>query len=345
MGTVDACVHPMVRRPDDLSRYMQKPYSSRNFAAPFGGVYNSPIGEYREGSDTSDGCLPGSDPELVARQVLDESGIDHAILVPFTRGMVPDARAACALDSATNEWLAETWLGCGSGDRYRGSIRVSPRSPRAAIREIERWASDARFVQIAVPVESHLLYGEDMFLPVWEAASAHGLPVVMHTDYGPGAFRAPTTLGWPPTYLEMYSQYCGYAAAHLASLMAHGVFDQLDDLVFVFADGGFDYFVTLLWRLDKDWRSARDEVPWMESEPSRYLEGHVRFVVRQGDGPDDPGEFNKFVELNSLQGILMYGSGHPRWDALGASEVSSRLSEDTKSHVMEGNARALYQLG
>jgi uncharacterized protein len=342
MGIVDACVHPIVPAPGDLNRYMRKPYSLQRLNRPMGGIYHVPIDEYVVGSRPVDGSLPGSDPRLMDRDVLEEPGADVAILLPLARGLPADPQMCAAIDSATNEWLAETWL--TEHSRYRGSIRVTPRSPADAVREIERWADDPRFVQVAVPLEANLTYGEQVYFPVWEAAAEHGLPVAIHCDFAGGVLRPPTVAGYPISYLEMYTQAAAYGIAHLVSLIAHGVFDRLESLVFVFADGGFDYVTTLMWRVDKDWRAARAEVPWMKQLPSRYLADHARFVVHRSDGDADAEEFARFVELNGFENLLLYGSNYPHWDHLPAAPFAESLPDRLRVLLMEDNARRLYGL-
>jgi predicted TIM-barrel fold metal-dependent hydrolase len=341
---VDACVHPALPQATDLSLRLPAPYRGEILAVPGGGPYPVPVDEHLAGSYPADGTAPGSSRALLAEQVLDGPGAAFAVLLPLTRGLVGDVQLDAAICAATNEWLAETWLDEPDGGRYRGTIRVVPRSPHAAVAEIERWAGDPRFVQVGVPLESHVAYGEAMYYPVWEAAAAHGLPVAVHADRAGGALPAPTTQGYPMSFLEEFSQQPLYVMTHLCSLIAHGVFERLDRLVFVFADGGFDYVQTLAWRMDKEWRASRAEVPWVRKSPRFYLGDHARFVVRRSDGLEDPAEFARFVELNALDRLLLYGSSYPSWDHLPAAVLSQSLPAGSRDAIMGGNAAELYRL-
>jgi predicted TIM-barrel fold metal-dependent hydrolase len=346
MGSVvDACVHPVVVQPSDLNDYLESPYAAERLTLPAGGIYPVPIDEYVAGSYPEGGGLPGSDPTLFARQVLDEPGVEYAILLPLTRGFVADVRFEVAIAAATNRWLADTWLDRRNKDcRYRGTIRVSARSPREAIEEIDRWADHPYFVQVGVPLESHLVYGEQVYFDIWQAAAERGLPVAVHADRAGGVLLPQTAQGHPQFYLEEFSQQPLYVMAHLCSLIAHGVFDRLPSLVFVFADGGFDYVQTLSWRMDKEWRSSREQVPWVSKSPRLYLPDHARFVLRQADGVEDPVAFAEFVELNDLSPLLMYGSSYPAWDHLDVSTVRASLPDGAREAVMSLNASRLYGL-
>jgi uncharacterized protein len=341
---VDACVHPVPPNPGDLTAYLSPEFRRERMNRPEGGQYPVPISPYREGTQPEVG-EPASDPVLMARQVLDEPGADFAILLPLTRGMVADSAFDAAICAATNDWQAATWLGeYNSAGRYKGTLRVAPRDPSAAVREIERWAGHPHFVQVGVPLESHVAYGEQVYFDIWKAASEHGLPVVVHADRAGGVLPAPTAQGYPGTFLEEYSQQPLYVMTQLCSLIAHGVFERLPALRFVFADGGFDYVQTLTWRMDKEWRASHSEVPWVKRTPRLYMEEQVSFIIHRSDGPEDPAKFASFIENNGLEKLLIYGSNYPSWDYLAAESAADMLAADSRALVMGENARRLYRL-
>jgi predicted TIM-barrel fold metal-dependent hydrolase len=344
VGIVDACAHPVLARPADLREYLAPPYHLERLNAPGGGTYPVPIDEHVPWSYRGEGW-PGSDPAVVDDHVLAKPDADYAVLLPLTRGLPADARVEAAIAAATNRWLAETWLGeYNAHGRYRGTIRVSPRSPRDAVAEIERWASHPHFVQVGVPLETHVLYGEQAYFEIWRAAADHGLPVAIHADRAGGVLNPPSTQGYPQYFLEDYSQQPIYTMAQLTSLIAHGVFERLPSLVFVFADGGFDYVQTLTWRMDKEWRASRSEVPWVRQSPRHYLRDHARFVVHRSEGPEDPADYARFIEINDLAPLLMYGSNYPSWDYLEPEALAELVPSDARAGIMSDNARQLYGL-
>lgn len=345
MGIVDAAVHPVVAKSDDINAYLAAPYRRERLNAPGGGTYIVPIDEHLPSAYPPGGGRPGSDPELMRRHVLEQANADFAILLPLTRGLVADSRFEAAIAAATNEWLAATWLGEHNElGRYKGSIRVCPRSPQHAVEEIERWADHPHFVQVAVPLESHVAYGEQVYFPIWRAAAERGLPVAVHADRAGGVLLPPTTQGYPRYFLEEYSQQPLYGMVQVCSLIAHGVFERLPSLMFVLADGGFDYAQTLTWRMDKEWRSSNSEVPWLTKPPRLYLQEQVRFVVQRGDGPENMESWQQFVSKQSLSERLMFGSNYPSWDYLAPDELSVGLDPELREKIMGGNARKLYQL-
>ena len=131
MPVIDCAVHPRPR-PGELQRYMPKVWQHRRLPAGERYYYPNPVGDYLKEAYGPDGP-PGSDPALVSRHLFDECGISQAILLPLTLGLLPDIDLLAAICSATNAWLADTWLSTHNREgRFRGTIRVSPTDPRAA---------------------------------------------------------------------------------------------------------------------------------------------------------------------------------------------------------------------
>ena len=260
---VDAALHPAPREVEGIRAYLSPSYRQLSFPRPFRYLYPAPTGvppygEFRDDSRV-DGGMPGSDIRATCA-FLDESGTDLAILVPLTRGLMPNLDLGSEICAATNAWLADTWLADGAaGQRFRGSIRVNPEDSERAVAEIDRWSDHPGFVQVAVPLESHHPYGHRLYRRLWEAAAVAGLPVAVHSDGGAGTDFPPTPNGYPRFYVEYMTLYPVNFIYHLSSLIAEGVFDRVPDLRFVFADGGHDVLVPLMWRMDVDWPISRME--------------------------------------------------------------------------------------
>lgn len=341
---VDAAVHPLVKNANDLREYMQEPWRSRPFPGPERYFYPHPTGEYRADARPTQE-LPGSDPALLTRQLFDEAGVDYAILLPLTRGLLPDVDLAAAICAATNDWLADTWLSKDNQHgRFRGTLRVSPSDPAQAVREIERWAGHPHFVQIGITMQAHHPYGQRHYFPIWETAAKHGLPVVIHADGGSSVDFWPTPAGYLTHFIEYSTFYPINFAYHLASFLAEGVFDRLENFVVVFADGAHDMLAPLIWRMDKDWRPTRHEMPWMQHLPTAYLRDHVRFVAHRLEGPDDPAMLAEWLEIGDAGSLLMFASNYPQWDYFDPREAFQGIPDALRARIMAENARALYKL-
>lgn len=344
VATIDCAAHPQVRFQHDIREYMREPYRSKPFPGPDRYFYPNPVGDYLPSARPEEG-LPGSDPALLQRQLFDEAGVDFAILLPLLRGLLPEVDLSAALCAATNDWLAETWLSkYNQHGRFRGTIRVSPLDPEQAVREIERWAGHPHFVQIAVPMQSQHPYGQRQFFPIWETAAKYGLPVAIHADDGASVDFWPTPTGYFAHFIEYSSYYPLNFLYHLMSFLAEGVFDRLENLKVVFADGANDMLPPLVWRLDKDWRPTRHEMPWLRRMPSEYLRDHVRFCAHRLEGPRDPAKLTRWLEIADAGHLLLFASNYPRWDYFDARQAFLGTPAELRQRIMVENARELYGL-
>lgn len=342
---VDAAVFPQLVHPDELRDFMSEPWKSRALPPPHSYHFTPPAEEYYPAAWPAFG-VPGSDPELLTADVLGEGVTDYAILVPLTRGLLPDVDLSNAVCRATNEWLAQKWLdGWNSEGRFRGSIRVNPDDPVQAVSEIEHWANHPAMVQVAVPLESHNPYGKRAYLPIWEAAARHDLPVYLHSEGGSGIEFPPTPVGYCRHYIE-YSVLCSFNMFyHLSSLIAEGVFDRIRQFRVVFGDGGSDIVMPLMWRMDMTWRSTRMEMPRARQLPTSYLSDHVRFGTQALEGPADETARGTWYAANDAAAFQVFGSNYPFWSFSSRRHIEVRLPEVYRRRVMSANAKLLYALG
>jgi predicted TIM-barrel fold metal-dependent hydrolase len=339
---IDVSVHPAPRTDREFREFLPEPWKNMRLNHLFGERYAPPFEDHHAVAKPSPGSFPGSDPLAACRYLFDESDVDVAILLPLTRGLEPDPQHGSKIAAATNEWLASTWLTDGTDSRLRGSIRVCPTDIGGALAEIERWGPDHRFVQIAVPLSSTAPYGQERYLPIWKAAAKYGLPVAVHADGSGGIDLPPTMAGYPAHFAEFHSLNSMTSVVHLASLICEGAFSRVPGLTFVFADGGMDICRMLLWRLSKDWKSARYEVPWVDREPADYLTEHVRFVTQAEEGPDDDSRMKTLLEMVGAENLLMFGSSFPFWNMMRPTQVCPVLPDLMRQRILNGNAWATY---
>jgi predicted TIM-barrel fold metal-dependent hydrolase len=336
---VDASVHPFFRSNQELRDYLPEGFKARGYPDVESSWYQAPRGDYH--SELYGDGYPGSDPETVAHHLFEESGVDVAVLNPLTRGNIPDYVLNSVICAATNEWLADRWL--SSSSSFRGTIRVNPEDAAASVAEIERWAKDPRMVQVGVPLQSREPYGKPQFRPIWEAAAQHGLPVAVRTTGGTGVEFPPTPTGHALTY----PHYAAYAPlnffVHLANLIIEGVFQDMPDLVFIFADGGADILTPMMWRLDSQWLAVRDHTPWVTEYPSSYLRRHARFCTRSIEGPFNAAMAQPWFEQTEKEELMVYGSHYPFWYWQKPEEIPEGLSGEQREKLLGGNAAALYK--
>ncbi len=218
----------------------------------------------------------------------------------------PDAAAAVA--SAINDWQVAEWL--EKEPRLRDSVVVPNHFPDLAAREINRVGSLPGFVQIALPVCSEAPYGNRRHLPIFEAAARHDLVVGIQFGGAPG--NPPTGSGWPSYYFEEYvglAQIFQTQVLRLLSLIVEGVFDCAPDIRVALIEGGWTWLPALIWRIDKDWKGLRREVPWTSQLPSEYIKQRMRLTTTQPlDAPPDQRHLVELIDQLGSDDLLLFGT-------------------------------------
>jgi predicted TIM-barrel fold metal-dependent hydrolase len=327
---VDASLHPILGD-DELKRRMGEPWRSGRIPHLLGTRHQAPFDEVVVPLEEA------ADPAATAR-VLEERGVDVAIVTPLARGLMPNPQHGAAIVRATNDWVAEEWLPAGDG-RFAGSLRVLVTDPSTALAEIERWSGDERFVQIAVPLRAYLPFGDDLYFPIWEAAAELGLPVAIFDDYATVTEHMETPVGMVRYFSEKHALRPFAAIVQVASLITSGVFDRLPNLRVIVGDGGLDLARPMFWRVDRDWRQSRVEIPWVERPPTDYLPDHVRFVTQPEDARTDGLRLEEdLVRILDAERMLLYGSHYPYWDDQDARTTMADWSADVRARVLAENA-------
>lgn len=361
LATIDCDVHPhFVHGINDLVPYMTEAWRRRmsgghqtdnwakelpasQFSIPKNVMYINSAGVMRRDTAAA-GMIPSSDPDFVARQLLDEHAIDRAILVgghALGLGALPDADLAAAIASAHNEWIGEVWL--AADERYRASLIVAPQDPAQAAAEIDRVGDRPAVVQVHLPL-TNILMGERHYYPIYETAERHGLPIAIHPNGTDAIYaKGPTLAGGTPTYyIEWHTALTQVFQANLLSILCHGVFEKFPGLKLVIAEGGFAWLVDVLWRLDRNWKFLRDEVPWLTRSPSEYVVEHVRFTTQPFVEPDRVEHLHALCEMIHAERTLLFSSDYPHWDFDNPRRALAALPEALHERVFGENARELY---
>ncbi|TDC02618.1 amidohydrolase [Nonomuraea longispora] len=307
-------------------------------------LYINPAGVLRDDARAPDGSAPGADPAFTARQLLDGHGIDRAVLIGgevLGLGAMPDPDAAAMIASAYNQWLATTWF--DADDRYRGYLVVGAQDPVLAAQEIRRAAEDERFVGVLLPL-TDLLMGLRHYYPIYEAASEVGIPVAVHPNSGEGIFRTspPMAGGTPTYYVEWHSGLSQVFQANVISLVCHGVFERFPNLKVIITEGGLGWIPDVMWRLDKNVRGLRDEVPWVRRLPSEYIVDHVRFTTQPLPEPKRRHHLHVLCEIAGADRTLMFSSDYPHWDFDDPRHALTALPPAIRQRVSSDNAIETY---
>lgn len=314
------------------------------FEIPANSVYNSPEGGLRLDVMPSDGTPPASTPKLVIDQLLDPLGIDRAVLLPgnvFGLGAAPNADVANVLARATNDWLDDVWL--QSDERFRAAIVVAPQDPVASAAEIRRMAGRPGVVQVIIPSNRKSL-GDPHFNPIYDAAQECGLPIAVHPTGVESIYvNAPQIGGDPPWYyIEFHTLLTLPQQASAVSLIAHGTFERFPDLHVVFTEVGVAWLLEAMWRMDKNWKGLRDEVPWVKRLPSEYMRDHFRFTTQPFIEPRRKEHLAQFIEMIDGDRLLLFSTDFPHWDGDDPRWTLDRLAQPTRDRLAVHNAVELY---
>lgn len=265
---------------------------------------------------------PGSSFEMLKAQALDGMGSTYAICnVLYGAQAVYDPYMAAAFCRAINDWIAAEWLSRDS--RLRASIVVPMQAPDLVVEEIERRASDHRFVAILVLAQGETLLGRRHFWPVYEAAQRHKLPIAIHS--GSQYRMAPSSIGWPSYRLEYYIAEAQAHQAQLLSLILEGVFGKFPDLKVVLMESGISWLPAFMWRANKTWKGVRVEVPWVDRPPADIMRDHVRLTTQPFDTPPSQSDVEQLIEQIGSDRMLLMSSDYPHWQFDGDSPIPPGL--------------------
>jgi predicted TIM-barrel fold metal-dependent hydrolase len=307
-------------------------------------LYVNQAGVLRDDARAPDGSAPGADPAFTAQQLLDANGIDRAVLIGgevLGLGAMPDPDAAAMIAAAYNQWLAATWL--DADERYRGYIVVGAQDPQLAAEQIRRSAEDRRFVGVLMPL-TNILMGQRHYYPIYEAANEIGIPIAVHPNSGEGIFRTspPMAGGTPTYYVEWHTGLSQVFQANVISLVCHGVFERFPNLKVILTEGGIGWIPDVMWRLDKNVKGLRDEVPWIRRLPSEYLVDHVRFTTQPMPEPKRRAHLHTLLEIARAEKTLMFSSDYPHWDFDDPRHVLTTLPAEMRQRIASENAIETY---
>jgi uncharacterized protein len=283
---------------------------------------------------------PASSVDLLRRDVLDPWVVDHAIVNCYwgiDAMRHPDWAAALA--RAVNDWLIAEWLEKDS--RLRATLVVPARDPQAMIDEIRRVGDHPGFVQVMLPVRNDSPWGNRVWHPVLREIAEHDLVAGIH--YGGTTDGSPSTTGLASWNAEEYAAEWQSFATQITSLVAEGVFRAVPDLRVSMLEGGFLWLPVWGWRMNKEWKALRREVPWLSEPPLDTIREHVRFSTAPFDGGPSA-MLPKALEWLSSEDLLMFATDYPHGYDEDFADLFAAMAPSMRSRTMSENARDWYRL-
>jgi uncharacterized protein len=307
------------------------------------GAYYPRFMDHREDARPPSGRRSGSEVAFSRAHYLDPYNVAYATLIPLTpagRQLNPELDAALA--QAVNDWQVAEWL--DQDERLRASLVVPLEFPDLAVAEIERRASDKRFVQVQFSGRPHEPMGRRKYWPIYEACAKHGLAVMSHAFGSNG--NPITGTGWPSYYIEDHVGPAQAMQANVISMVAEGVFEQFPTLKLVSAENGFGWLPALCWRLDSTWHLLKAEVPHLKRLPSEYVREHVYVCTQPMEEPHRPRQFLQLLEhYGPAVDRIVFATDYPHWDADDPDEAFPiALPPELQQKIYFDNAAALYGL-
>lgn len=349
---IDADVHPWVI--GDIAGL--KPYLSRAWWEHFDGRtvlpnhwLRPPLA--RASSNRIDALTPsggeaGSDPAFMRQEHLDKHNIAHAVLSSIQAGKLaalPNAAEAVALATAFNDYFVDVFL--SADHRYKLAMVVAAHDPAASAAEIRRIGALPGVVAVFLPL-LNIMMGNRHYYPIYEAAEALGLPILIHPTGTEGGF--PTSVafagGTPSTYIERHTAFPEIGMSAINSLVFEGVFVRFPKLMLLAAEFGFSWLPHLLWRMDQNWHQFRQEVPWITTPPSQTVLDHVRLTSQPIEEPEKPEYLDQILAMIHADRTLLFSTDYPHWDNDFPSYTLTRIAPGLRRRIFFENAAELFNL-
>jgi uncharacterized protein len=305
--------------------------------------YHNPNHVLRLDATTPDGGVPGSDPVFLAKDLFDRFNTTYGILNVGhgTMSSYHNVDVQIAYSSACNDWLIDKWG--NTDDRYKIDIVVPTIDTEGTVKEIERVGKNPAVGGINLQ-NINIPLGKRHFWPIYEIAEQYGLPIVLHPDSeGSGEYAPAQFIGPASTYMEWHTSLSLVAQRQIMSLVCEGVFERFPNLKVVFVEYGFAWMPHLMWRLDKDWKALRDEIPWVKMLPSEYIRRNIRLATQPFEEAFRPKDILSIIEMIKAEDMLVFSSDYPHWDGEYSTEIFSHFPEDLKKKIFYENALNTYR--
>ena len=130
--------------------------------------------------------------------------------------------------------------------------------------------------------------------------------------------------------------------AMLTSMVTEGIFERFPSLRIVLIEAGFAWLPSLAWRLDKVWKTLKQETSHLRRLPSEYIRDQVWLTTQPMEEPE-PREHL----LDTIGWIgwnrLLFATDYPHWDYDDpAHALPLRITAEQRQAFFMGNAAALY---
>jgi predicted TIM-barrel fold metal-dependent hydrolase len=357
-SVIDCDVHYTLDEPAEIVAYLPREWRDQlegwdldvllGVNGKVASVAEQPLGVARLDTYPDDGSPPGSDYDLMRRQLLDKFAIDAAVLNLGIATPTPNGDLAAALCRANNDWLVDRWLDGAHDPRLYGAMLVPTHDPLVGAKEIRRAGSHSRFAAAMLTRNVGRPFGQEIYHPIFRAAAELDLPIYFHSNGAEIMGHAPPQAGGTPLHyrLELIAVVHQTMATHLTSMIMNGVFERFPNLRVIAAEMGVAWLVWFSLALDANWEIMRRESRWVRRLPSEYLREHVGFSTQPIEAPIDQRRrlLDCLAGVDVVEDMLCFSSDYPHWDGDEPTFIGSILPAAWHQKVFYGNARRLLRL-
>jgi len=259
---------------------------------------------------TWDDILPGSYDGGARVKVLDEEGIERALLFPslyLLNGDIEDPGVAAAACHGYNEWIADM---CRDGRGRLDAVGVVPlQGVDLAAKEVAHIARlGLKGVCFRPERYKGLALYDEALKPFWDEVAGHCLFAAVHGSFGSLMPSFASGRYQNNFFVHMICHPFEQMAACL-DLIAGGVPERHPGLRVAFLESGLGWLEYWLERMDEHFEVMRHQVPWLKRKPSELFRAQCFISIEA----DEAHRLPRLKELG-LDHCIFWGADYPHYD-------------------------------
>jgi predicted TIM-barrel fold metal-dependent hydrolase len=241
---------------------------------------------------------------------------------------------AAALATAYNDWILDEILDPERG--LYGAAVIAPQKPDKAAEEIDDRADEDAIIAAFIPSGGvHPPLGNERYDPIYAAAEASNLPVMMHNAAGTMMMNFPFQFSGLNRYLSTHvPSHAMQHMVNLADIITQGVAEEFD-VDFVVQEAGIGWLPYFTRRFDQEYSAKREDAPMLTKPPSEYIDDQFYFTSQPLEGSDDPKYVASMVEHMNGAETLLFSSDYPHLDFDNSDELLSLLRSKFTNREIE----------
>jgi len=278
--------------------------------------------------------------------VREQLGIDRVVFSPgqFRMTTIPAQDKQVRYMQALNDLTVDRFAR-GDGTYY-AKLYVMGDHPEESAAEIERYGDDDGVVgAMLTDVGPTYPMGHKSYRPIYEAAEAHDIPIILHSTTGIVP-SFPIVGMKPKNFAEFHTlAHTMPKMWHANSLVLRGIPEEYD-IDIGFWEGGISWVPALAERLDREYLERSSEFADLSQLPSEYLSEFYYGTQPLPEEATSMVDFAGLIERADLEDQVVYNSDRPHqdFDAPAAIDNIEGLSEAQRSKVLSENAKTLFDL-